>query len=262
MKKYSLVKKLPFENSPEIGYISIEKSNGHHYWGGSWFNPVNHPEFWKEVIEKDYEILKVKLRDGHTITYENGVCVERSDSCSIQNTVKVEKSNRHCTVVSVKRLSDGEIFSVGDNINHSYQDKDNKTITKGYIIKKIYFIETERLAFYVGEGLNLGIKNMVKPLFTTEEGKKIFPGDSYWCVNTAPHLWSVWEQTARDKTQLAKTVKAFSDENGARGFLKLNKPEFSRNQVIALLEAAKCSHILRDITKELIINYTIINKNE
>ena len=51
--------------------------------------------------------------------------------------------------------------------------------------------------------------------FTTEDGVDIFEGDSYWCVNTAPHLWSLFEQTAKERTMLNKTVRAFSTEEGA-----------------------------------------------
>lgn len=53
MKKYKLIKKLPFENSPEIGYIStkVTGSSGVHYWNQNWFHPEEYPEFWQEVKE-------------------------------------------------------------------------------------------------------------------------------------------------------------------------------------------------------------------
>ena len=52
--KYKLIKKLPFENSPEIGYISECKYNSpiDHYWCGCWFDPSKYPEFWQLVVEK------------------------------------------------------------------------------------------------------------------------------------------------------------------------------------------------------------------
>lgn len=54
--KYKLIKKLPFENSPGIGYISkpsLTADGKVHYWNGSWFYPEEHPEFWEKVAEKD-----------------------------------------------------------------------------------------------------------------------------------------------------------------------------------------------------------------
>jgi hypothetical protein len=53
MKKYKLIKKLPFESSPEIGYISQEKPGeaGAHYWNHNWFHPEDYPEYWEEVVK-------------------------------------------------------------------------------------------------------------------------------------------------------------------------------------------------------------------
>ena len=60
--KYKLIKLLPFENSPKIGYTSqshLSQKDKVHYWNGNWFNPENYPEFWEKVVEKDYEILSL-----------------------------------------------------------------------------------------------------------------------------------------------------------------------------------------------------------
>lgn len=60
--KYKLIKLLPFENSPKIGYISephCAQKGGIHYWNHNWFNPKDYPEFWEKVVEKDYEILSL-----------------------------------------------------------------------------------------------------------------------------------------------------------------------------------------------------------
>ena len=68
--KYKLIKLLPFENSPKIGYISephCTQKDGAHYWNGLWFNPENYPEFWQKVVEKDYEILSFKLPGNNIV---------------------------------------------------------------------------------------------------------------------------------------------------------------------------------------------------
>ena len=55
--KYKLIKLLPFENSPKIGYISephCTQKDGAHYWNGLWFNPENYPEFWEKAEEYIY----------------------------------------------------------------------------------------------------------------------------------------------------------------------------------------------------------------
>jgi hypothetical protein len=58
----------------------------------------NSPEFWEEVVEKDYEILKY-----HSI-----------ENPSIGRTTCNSKLNDTYSIYSVKRLSDGEVFTVGD----------------------------------------------------------------------------------------------------------------------------------------------------
>ena len=72
--KYKLIKLLPFENSPKIGYISephCTQKDGAHYWNHNWFNPENYPEFWEEVIEK----VKIPL-----FTTEDGVNIFKDDT--------------------------------------------------------------------------------------------------------------------------------------------------------------------------------------
>jgi len=80
-------------------------------------------------------------------------------------------NNLQQVIWKIKRLSDGEVFTVGDEISHYGEYKKNEFSTRNYILEKIYFIEENRLAFYVGKGLNLSIKNISKkkkPLLTTD----------------------------------------------------------------------------------------------
>ena len=119
MKKYKLIKKYPF--GPKLGFI-VE------------FNPEypdvypakieagrecylnleeckNNPEFWEEVIEKDYEILSIIGTNKHplpkTTLYLKDVY--KKDFAGHLN----DESN--CWQIhSVKRLSDGEVFQIND----------------------------------------------------------------------------------------------------------------------------------------------------
>lgn len=54
MKKYRLIKELPFEESPEVGYISepMPPREPLHYWNHHWFDPAKYPEYWMEVSGK------------------------------------------------------------------------------------------------------------------------------------------------------------------------------------------------------------------
>ena len=86
--KYKLIKKYP--GSDSVGTIVTGYGKDGWYSKGpggktyDWTLIVYNPEYWEEVVEKDYEILK---------------------TCPIEG-----------IIYSVKRLSDGEVFTVGDRI--------------------------------------------------------------------------------------------------------------------------------------------------
>lgn len=78
--QYRLIKEYP--GSLKLGSIASTK-DGDDLWKGRIYYD-KYPEYWEEVIEKDYEI-----RISKVVPY---------------------------TILSVKRLSDGEIFTVGDKV--------------------------------------------------------------------------------------------------------------------------------------------------
>ena len=53
MKKYKLIKEYP--GSPKLGSESFE-------WLG--YKQSNYPDFWQEIVEKDYELLSFKANDS------------------------------------------------------------------------------------------------------------------------------------------------------------------------------------------------------
>jgi len=77
---------------------------------------------------------------------------------------------------------------------------------------------------------------LARPLFSTEDDVAIYEGDIYWCVNTAPHLWSLFEQTAKERTQLNKTVRAFSTLEKATEYRSMNQPNLSLNDIRNAIE--------------------------
>ena len=100
MKKYKLIREYP--GSDAKGTIAVLLEANHIYKGFRFNYDVRHvensPGFWEEVVEKDYEILKY-----HSI-----------ENPSIGRTTCNSKLNDTYNIYSVKRLSDGEVFTVGD----------------------------------------------------------------------------------------------------------------------------------------------------
>ena len=115
LKKYRLIKTYP--GSPELSTEIIEtKINSlcpvnECYINRKTFmligydsfeikNPENYPEFWEKVVEKDYEILCIK---------------HKKSKCFYRNSIDLRNLNLY-DIHSVKRLSDGIIFKIGDYI--------------------------------------------------------------------------------------------------------------------------------------------------
>lgn len=227
MLKYKLIKEYP--GSPKLGtVVTLETAVNGQIIQGKWCYDIdNAPEFWEKVIEKEYEILSFKKRLTGDIYNLSSDGKYRFNS----GYVYMSEWEVYFTIHSVKRIYDGEIFTVGDNISHSYKGVNNETITKEYKIEKIYFIEKERLSFYVGGGLSLGIKNVLKlkqPLFTTEDGVDIYEPSTrvfYVCRD-----WRIYSPTVI--SQAAKENKCYSTKEAAEEYLLMNKPCLSINDIL------------------------------
>src|SRR5690606_35349096 len=117
-KKYKLIKEYP--GSPKVGYISKPKINNainSHYWMGRWFNPAEYPELWEEVVERNWEILSlsgilnietVRVKGPNDLYYHLD-----SDPLTLEYLLSDVGGYR---IHSVKRLSDGEVFTIGDRV--------------------------------------------------------------------------------------------------------------------------------------------------
>ena len=131
---------------------------------------------------------------------------------------------------SVKRLSDGEIFTVGDNIAGQ--------VLSGKITDII--LEKDRIYFYVSSSRRLQLGNFIKkvkqPLFTTEDGVDIFHGMYYYHVSGN---FNITERTANlevdsetgNKYDLSNGHRYFSTKEKAEEYVLLNKPCLSLNDI-------------------------------
>ena len=154
MKKYKLIKEYPGSDHEGI-IVSLRTPNG--LYEGYQYNYYskhveNSPEYWEEVIEKDYQILK---------------------SCPIEG-----------TIYSVERLSDGEVFTLGDRIK-VYQHGSIKTIDSIDLYGNTSSMR-EGIWFRYNTGschMTHIIKQKPQPIYLTHDGKDIFPEDIVWYVN-------------------------------------------------------------------------------
>ena len=218
--KYKLIKEYP--GSPKLGTELIPKvdkendNTNNYYWEGSWFNPKNFPEFWEEVVEKDYEIVDFHKGDNK--------------------------------IISIKRLSDDEIFTIGDKIFpnnkiHKFEIKDS--------ILKIWHCDisfsTPIIEGPSGQPGNCSwiedisnVQKIKQKLFTTEDGVDIFEGNNYYIVNKQSLIIPLNPvNPIANKTFIKNnSYYYFSTKEKAEEYIFMNKPVLSLNDVASIYISA------------------------
>lgn len=120
-----------------------------------------------------------------------------------------EDSNK--SIISVRRLPDGEVFSIGDKVTGFF---DNRTITK-------FKINSDGQLLTILDGINTlsekdGMKSLKKP------GKQV-PPKVYYEIDT-----STWDII---KTEFLHFPHYFDSEEKANDYVLLNRPILSVNDV-------------------------------
>ena len=170
MKKYKLIKKYP--GSPKVGDIVkgygrdgwYSKGEGHSTY--DWRQVVNYPDYWEEVVEKDYEIISFKQDSGITDLWTKftGGWSRNINGypTTVPYTLEDILKNDLYTIHSVKRLSDGEIFTVGDKFT-GYAPEES-TIREFNLQGNILVIQAHKgcISNAPGTGLFNSIKKVVE----------------------------------------------------------------------------------------------------
>lgn len=246
MKRYKLIAEYP--GSPKLGYIT--KFNEH---GEDWKAPkcvvesdcTNYPEFWEEVKEKDYEVLTMKGSKK-----EGDILYRVNDDGTVNpwgNPMKsVEDALNHgYTIYSIKRISDEEVFTIGDPVmlNASWTSGDT-------FISKITLNENNEIVFRIRQGKyessypKAHLEEWTKTntiLFRTEDGVDIKLGDSYFVVENVLLLpmpsTNIREFSCNDSSVYLNFVnkpyfKIFSTKEAAEEYVIMNKPCLSLKDVL------------------------------
>lgn len=177
MKKYKLIKEYPgsfklgtvltydsgYYSIPDVSNTSIRREL-----------VENHPEYWEKY--KDFEILAFR---GNTNTDLKGVLSKESAHLMLNNTgtlesLEITMLDSGYEIYSAKRITDGEVFTVGDRVKQSNASHNTIFNITGFK----FDVNNEHLLALGGNG---GIKlkkiEHLKPLFKTEDGVDIFEGD-------------------------------------------------------------------------------------
>jgi hypothetical protein len=191
MKKYRLKKIYP--GSPKLGEIKLESLG---------YNQKNYPEFWEEVKEKDYEILK---------------------TCPIEG-----------IIYSIKRLSDGEVFTVGDKVDGPC-GRNQKTVKIS--TEWIYYFDNKYKTTYTYRLEE--INHSKEPLFVTEDGKGIFheriPVVIYSKLTQKQLYSGLYFKSLHPQFTYTQPL-FFAKKENALAWVEENKPQYSKKQVINILK--------------------------
>lgn len=213
MKKYRLIKTYP--GSPALETILD-------------FTPTylsQFPEFWEEVVEKDYEIISYKY-NGKVM-----ICGGELNS----TTIHLYTSNY--IIHSIKRLSDGEVFTVGDRVDFKGYNIKTDTLTK-ITIRPYTPFDLRLWASYTKdypEAYSIDrLTHKKQPLLTTEDGVDIYEDDEVWGITK--DVWKPFYRIAKN-TSNSVAVKEkwlhgkFSTKEAAEEYILMNKPCLSINDI-------------------------------
>jgi hypothetical protein len=221
MKKYKLIKSYP--GSVNLG-VKLERCQiPTRILNDNLFN-----RFWEEVVEKDYEILSITDCNNIHIKLSNG-----NFKYGI-STISEDFINEY-PIHSVKRLSDGEVFTVGDKVSDKMIIWKNCNIREFIINENNLIVSIKQQELHGNYALNC-IKHIKKPLFTTEDGVDIFKGDKTCWINS----WIVTNFTDWKRTMfLELNEKHFSTIEKANEYILMNKPCLSINDISKFYTSAK-----------------------
>jgi len=183
---------------------------------------------WKEVAEKDYEILSILLKrsDKHEV---RKVDVNDNESY-IESLIKCDGISIH----SLKRLSDGKIFTVGDKLTYG----EIRQIQLGNSISTLW-LDFKSFGGYCNI---CDMKKYKNPLFTTEDGVDIFEDSNgeftywslkldIWKVSNAAHICKNIIPFSSEELLKSNNQLRFSTKEKAEEYIIMNKPLLSIEDV-------------------------------
>lgn len=257
MKKYKLVK--PYPGSLEVG---TEVKWGNNGLSGECYEArvkagifrfrkdiiENNPEFWQEVEQLDYEILTFSDNVTKGVLYEKQPSGRYGKGGFSTEDCLVKYGN---SIHSVKRLSDGVVFTVGDCV-----------VTKNVLIPEIitgFRINDGKTSFKKGiwvtvknGGMHLDrIKEIRRPILTTEDGVPVYSYDSvqHWVINgNYEYALGFCKPNVDLLRDEPNTYKVFSTENAARDYVRKNTPIFVTEDGVKIFEGGDYHYVDTDFS--------------
>ena len=198
----------------------------------------------KTVSSKDYKIISFGSYTNKPVKWvldENGLYKNNFGSCFTEDELLYPRGDGHHSVEtgemyihSVKRLSDGEVFTIGDYVKQVEPYCDGHR----WQIKEFSLKDTR--CFTIGVNITCIKKVEDKnPILTTEDGVDIFEGHSklIWKVFIQPTSFEKWTPYFSSVPNIPiDGEKYFSIEEAAMKYILENKPCLSVNDVMSFFK--------------------------
>ncbi len=221
MRAFKVIKEYP--GSPPVGTIYEEWSvNTDIYrnkgvFGDLSFDHIkNYPEFWEEIKKLDYQILQIANwnKTGYTDVYDCETPPTYNDLIRYK-------------IFTVKRLSDGLIFKVGD----SY-----KCASNGLFTIEGFKEHGNSLTVTASTGGFTGLNSITPTLFFYDKkGQSVFANQLFYSVCKNTFKIKEWILTDTICNLHNQSEVNFKDRKNAEEYIILNKKVLSAQEVIDLL---------------------------
>ena len=182
-------------------------------------------EVWEEVIERDYEILSfVSVQGDISFKRKNGLFL---NSSQIENTGEYEENSHtypYWKIHSVKRFSDGEVFTLGDKVIADFLSNGIQHISK-------FELEDGKLSVQLLKENNPHFVSYVKldKLKRVEViGKDFYDNDilKYSLLYIVSDTLDLYNTDLATKENI-KGVRCFVSKELAEKYIEKNKPLFT-----------------------------------
>lgn len=220
MRKYRLIKEYP--GSPKLGHI---ETTGDSLNKSQYGDIECYPEFWEEVSNSEYEVIAYKYNESGLVvskTFSGGKGLYGRLGFFVE-----ESKIKDASIYAVKRLSDEEVFIVGNKVKAGAYD---------LCIQSFVIDPDKKLRVHCGFDKESTVSQYLenirhsKHFFTTEDGVDKYLGDRFFYMHPNFPL-EIKEDYVRDITY-NDYIKKFSTREEAEEYILTNEPCLSIKDVI------------------------------
>lgn len=185
------------------------------------FESITQPKL--EMFKESYKILSFIRKSGEIIKkHQNGLFGLKNGKYGSDYFT----NETYYQIHSIKRLPDGEVFTIGDYIMS----------TKGFSAPIQKIVIANKTVYVYGKGMGnpttlQQIKHIEQPLFQTHDGVDVYKRDHVWYVSKGYLVGRI-----KKNSKALEGFEYFSTKEKAEEYRDYNKPIYSKHDMSNILE--------------------------